>query len=162
MATQPPAVPANYGTFKINPKTYVRVGPLIHEVAAQQDTNNNYMGIFLVHASKSTNWEPINPFLTTIIITTAATQPGTPQPPPPPPAPQKKILAEKLGQFKGDHKEYKWWKKSLDMYLQAARDILQDSEDKILFTYSLMQEGEVYHFVRYYKDQMRLPTNQWD
>ena len=48
------------------------------------------------------------------------------------------------------------------MYLQAAQDILQDLEDKILFTYSLMQEGEAYHFVCYYKDQMRVPTNQWD
>ena len=69
---------------------------------------------------------------------------------------------EKPTQFKGDRKEYERWKKLLDMYLQAAREVLTNSEEKILFTYSLMQEGEAYHFVRYYKEQVRTNQAQWD
>ena len=103
MATpQPPAIPANYSAFEIDQKTYVRVGPIIHEVAAQCNAANAFTGTFLVCASKSTNWELINPFLATIIIATAAVQPGAPQPPPPPPLPHKKVLAKKPGQFKRD------------------------------------------------------------
>ena len=48
------------------------------------------------------------------------------------------------------------------MYLQAACEILMNSKEKILFMYSLMQEGEAYHFVCYYEDQQQIPMNTWD
>ena len=102
MATQPPVIPANYGAFEIDQKTYIRVGPIIHEVVVQRDATNNFMGKFLIQASKSTDWEQISPFLATIIITTTAAQPKAPQPPPPPLLARKKVLAEKPGQFKAN------------------------------------------------------------
>ena len=79
-----------------------------------------------------------------------------------PPAPlSKKILAEKPAQFKGEHKEYEQWWKLVELYLQAAQNILSSNEDKMLFIYSLMQEGEVYHFVHYYKKQ-EWQANIWN
>ena len=94
-----------------------------------------------------------------LIITTTAAQPGTLAPQAPK---SHKILAEKPPQFKGKRKEYEWWKKALDLYLKVAWETLITSEDKILFTYSLMQEGEAYHFVQYYEEHIQAPTSQWD
>ena len=139
MAAQPPAIPANYGSFHIDQHDYVQLGPLIYQIAPEHNAQQLYTGVFQIRASGTQVWEVLTPLLTTIITATAAAQPGAPPPPPPPPPPRpKKVLAEKPPQFKGDQKEFEQWKKSLDMYLQAAREILTNNEEKILFTYSLM------------------------
>ena len=45
--------------------------------------------------------------------------------------------------------------------MQVACKTLTTSENKILFVYSLMQEGEEYHFIWYYEEQECVPMNTW-